>query len=340
MKIFKNHVYSIAFLSILLSVVVFMYVKQSNSRVKNNKVESKEDTGHALQEAPTYNYIIKKQLNSMGSIGENVAYSDIQIPQLVNTNNNKVWNKINQDIINDFKRFSCPDLEDINSINNTFDTAKNFFKDVNFNDVNDKEDKKIKANMTKEEKIKYIYSSGIGSDWRATSTYIGNHIFSVVINFYSECGGAHPSGSVYGLNYNLDKWKVSANKKEDMQGNNDDVKQIDFSDIFVNYEKDKVAIEKIVLGKVIKMYDATDSDLKSCFDYISSPYDDDVILANGYALGIEPFYYSLNEKGINLLSFGLPHVIAACEPTPTLIPYESLHPYIKPEFLKLIKALK
>ena len=185
--------------------------------------------------------------------------------------------------------------------------------------------------MSKEEKIKYIYSSGIGSDWWATSTYIGNHIFSVMINFYSECGGAHPSGSVYGLNYNLDKWKVSANKKEDMQGNNDDVKQIDFSDIFINYEKDKTAIEKIVLDKVNKTYDGGDSDLRTCFDNIQSKYEDTS------SLGLEPFYYSLNKKGINLLSFGLPHVIAACEPSPTLIEYDILKPYLKISFLEMLK---
>ena len=335
MKISKNFIQIISILIIILILLTISYVFNTGNSHLANTVKDTNNKGQSTDNVvlPKHYFIIKEQLNSMGGTGENVAYTDIQIPQIVNTNNNKVWDKINQDIVRDFRSGACPDLEDINSINDAFDAAKNFSNDENY-----KEEGKLKASITKEEKLKYIMSSGIGNSWYATSTYINNHIFSVRVDSYSECGGAHPSGAVYGLNYNLDKWKVNVNKKEGTQNSdyditevNKDVKQIDFSDIFANYEKDKVAIEKIVLDKVNKTYDATGSDQKSCFDDIQGVYDD----FSSY--GMEPFQYSLNAKGINLLSFGLPHVIAACEPTPTLIPYDSLRPYIKPEFLNMFK---
>ncbi len=334
MKISKNFIQIISILIIILILFIISYVfNTGNSHLANTiKDTNNKDQSTDNVVLPKYYFIIKKQLNSMGGTGENVAYTDIQIPQIVNTNNNKVWDKINQDIINNFKRGACPDLEDINSINDAFDTAENFS-----NDENHKEEGKVKANMTKEEKIKYIYSSGIGNSWYATSTYINNHIFSVRVDSYSECGGAHPNGSTYGLNYNLDRWKVNVNKKDGTQNSNydvtevnNDVKQIDFSDIFTNYENDKIAIEKIVLDKVIKTYDATGGD-QTCIDDTTSLYYD----LNSY--GMDPFNYSLNDKGINLLSFGLPHVMAACEPAPTLIEYDILKPYLKTSFLEMLK---
>ena len=161
--------------------------------------------------------------------------------------------------------------------------------------------------------------------------FVNDHIFSTVVNWNSDCGGVHPNSGTYGLNYNLNSWKEASTTSKNP------VKQIDFNDIFINYEKDKAAIEKIVLNKVLANYDKTNSDDSICIDTLQMTYDGRLKSSPDDNLGLDPFKYLLDAKGINVLSFDLPNLIAACEPPATHITFDSLKPYLKPPFLEMVK---
>ena len=169
------------------------------------------------------------------------------------------------------------------------------------------------------------------SIWTASTTMLNSHIwsFNVISDIY--CGGAYPSYSSYGLNYILDSDMVSANT---VNGSSDRISIIiDFKYIFSNYLDHRDQITGIILDRYFKTLNPKDD--SECIDSIkdvtgfSSQYSDGVVR--------DSIKFSLDSDGINILSFDLPHVMAACEPGGYHIPYAAFSNLISPNFKQLLK---
>ena len=169
------------------------------------------------------------------------------------------------------------------------------------------------------------------SIWTASTTMLNSHIWSMHVVSDIYCGGAHPSYSSYGLNYILDSDMVSINT---VSGNSDRVSIIiDLKYIFSNYLDHKDQITGIVFDRYFKTLNPKND--SECIDSIkgvtsfSSEYSDGTVT--------DFIRFTLDPDGINIFSFGLPHVVAACEPGGYHIPYAAFSNLINPNFKKLLK---
>lgn len=281
MNISKNKIQIAVILLIVVSIFILSLIKKENMLVtnnSNNKINVIKKTKE-INDIPTITYIVEKNISGYDDKKNHLTYDPVDIPQIVNTNNNQIWNKVNQVILDDYKDNFCDPKE--------YPTTANI-SDIYYN-------------------------------WGATITFMNKHLLSLDVSTGSYCGGAHPNVYTYGLKFNLDKWRE------------DKGRQIDFSDIFRDYAKDKIKIKDIVLTEVMKGYDV--DMIAECKAEIESNYG----IGPYKESDIEPFAYSFNADGLMILSFGLPHAIANCEPSSTLVTYESLSPYIKANFLEMLK---
>ncbi len=281
MNISKNKIQIISILTLVILIAILSLFKRESLIFTNGNIKEPIVTKEIkINNIPALTYVVKNNISGYDINKNDVTYEPVNIPQIVNTSNNQVWNKVNQSILDNFENNICAYTGDS------------------------------------------ITKSDIYYNWGATTTLLTKHVLSLNVSIGSDCGGAHPNVSTYGLNFNLDNW---------MEGKNN--RQIDFTDIFKDYEKDKLKIKNIVLAEVMKGYDANMA--TECKTYIGSNYKSSLDYYK--ESGIEPFSYSFDDKGLYILSFGLPHAVANCEPTDTLISYTLLKDHISPEFLEMLK---
>ena len=311
----KYKILTVSILIILFIISILFTLKLKSSPTSNSAVS---DT----TVLPSLIFIKKKSLAYNADINaKQVFYSDIDVPQVVNTSVNNNVEQINNSIMNNFKRSQCPDL-DIENTNKVdiYNSIDSIYQDA----VSRLFIKKIPINPSKEDKLKYIQESGFAANWYATTTRLNKSVLSLAVSMESDCGGAHPNYSRYGLNYFLNKDNGISTSTE-----------IIIKYLFNNYSKDKYDIEKIILREVDKQY----VDQQDCIAEIKNEYDGDLDL-NNYSDGnneIYPFKFSLSSNSLSILSFGLPHAMGACEPDSMAIPYDDFSKYLNPKFLKLVK---
>ena len=167
------------------------------------------------------------------------------------------------------------------------------------------------------------------SIWTASTTMLNRYIWSMHVVNDIYCGGAHPSYSSYGLNYLLD-----TNITNVSIANSNSEKApiiIDLKYIFSNYLEHRSQINGMVLDRYFKTLNPKDD--SECIDSIKG------VTSNEYSDGVIPDFikFTLDADGINIVSFGLPHVVASCEPSGYHIPYEVFGNLINPNFKQLLK---
>ena len=316
----KNKIFSKVVVFFLITCIALIYFKYKD----NNMV--------SIANIPKLTFINKKVLKPIEASSTSI-YGTAELPQLV-SGDNVYWKSINDDILDRFKMSQCPDLETessdtekYTSINNVYDIA--FLR--NTENIDGPVSKKEKS---KEEKLEYIARSSypLSAEWSATTSLISKGILSITVNVMSDCGGVHPNDYIIGLNYLLIPSISNATT----------AKIINFKDIFIDYDKNKLEIQEIILKKVAKNLESNiyveSIDKEACYSEIeglyNSSYDyDNVDNSKIY----DPFTFSLFKDGINILSFGLTYAAHICEPSELTVKYSDLEPYISPNFKQLLK---
>ena len=168
------------------------------------------------------------------------------------------------------------------------------------------------------------------SIWTASTTMLNRYIWSMHVVNDIYCGGAYPSYSSYGLNYLLD-----TNITNVSIANSNSEKApiiIDLKYIFSNYLEQRYKINGMILDRYFKTLNPKND--SECIDSIKG-----VTSNNEYSDGAIPDFikFTLDADGINIVSFDLPHAVAACEPNDYHIPYKVFGDLINPNFKQLLK---
>ena len=289
----------------------------SPSIIKNNGMVISTGT-------PKLTFINKKVLKAMEASSTSI-YAMTEIPQLIQSNN-IYWKSINDDILDKFNLIQCPNL----GIEHADSGGEGRYTSINdvYESALFKNHKEPKIGISKEEKLDYIARSGLSAKWSATTSLISKGILSLAVTNSSGCYSDYTNYYIEGLNYLLVS-KISTTTPE----------MIKFRDIFIDYDKNKLEIQKIILKKITQNINSnTDFKYRQyCYDEIKSLYDKslDSIGTDGE---YEPFKFSLDKDRINILFFGLPHYMYTCnEPDKLTVNYLDLEPYISPNFKQLLK---
>ncbi len=296
---------------ILIIPMYYFYKSNKNNLIVNNDLNIKNNTSNKDNTAEL-NFLKKKILaDNYNSIDKNNIYNYISIPQLKSVNDALMDNNINiinKTILDDFNGVLCPNIEDSNDIEEVYQKAIDINNQASTSN-------KIKTSPDDEYKLKVINKAGISTSWNATTTMLNKNIFSLSINVQSYCGGAHPSSYAYGMNYFINKNNsISTNSK------------IELKDLFSDYDKDKISIGNIISDTINKSYDPIEQ--KECVTDINKNYNSGIL---------EYLSFSLDKDGIRIISIGLSHAMAACEPYGVSVAYDILDKYINPKFKDLLK---
>lgn len=253
---------------------------------------------------------------SLQTIGEDADVYEISIPVLVS--DTLSVDSINKDVFNDAKEVLCFDLADKDSLNEIYESTL----------MNTDNSTKKGDNLTDKEKIKAIKKAGYYSVWEASTSLLTSSLVSYRVEAGEYCGGAHPNFASYGLNYSLKEKSVSAGI-----GKEDTVTSISLSDIFLSYKDNVSNIMDIVREKV--KADTNNDECAEVLDNEIETYLQDFSKQKD-TNGGNPFSFALNQNGIEVLSFGLPHAEAPCEPD-VIISYSDFKGMVDPQFLKKLK---
>ncbi len=135
---------------------------------------------------------------------------------------------------------------------------------------------------------------------RPVAEYAVSNLLSISTNFETYCGGAHPTQGMFGMTFDLTT-----------------AKEIAFSDLFTNYNRDKQAIESAVFSYIATQLPALDGECDYLADWRLGEISADYVS------------YSLTAQGIKLLALGYPYAEANCEPNgEVVVPFSLLAPYL------------
>lgn len=261
---------------------------------------------------PTLSFVVKEELN------DNEEIATTSIPQFESSI--PFFVAVNKNLLADFSNSSCPDLDSDASIDEMYQEAF----------ISDEMSSTTISKVSKQQKLDAIKKASFYSDWSASSTLITPSVVSFDVSTSNYCGGPHPNENEYGLNYLLTN---KANGR-DTVASTTDVYLINFSDIFNDYPKHTPEVVSIFEKEIMNNYDPVEE--ADCIDTIEEQLDP-YVLGDENRVDVDPINFSLDKGGITVLSLGLPHAYAPCEPAGIYIPYSAFGGLINQDFLKLVQ---